>query len=180
MVCDLKNKLGDCFSTRKKCKVEDYKTCKYYLREHPVDKKLFKLRFYKALKKALYKRDLFKEHPLLLDKVHPDYSLSIYENVNDILKVVDNLKISIKEKRKLTKEDLEGNILKNITSNLYDTKEVKIVQRHNQGNSIIVIEDNGKYICNIKSPLDKFFNKLKKTNKKDKYLESQIKEKVKI
>jgi hypothetical protein len=97
--------------------------------------------------------------------------------------VIDSItpvEIVKKKRRELTKEDLEGNILKNIATNLYTFIPIKILQQDIKQNSIVIAENGEKFFCRVKTPLDKFFTKLSKSNRKDIYLNEQVVDKVKI
>lgn len=180
MSCEFKDESQTCFQTKKQCLRKTYKTCKYYLRQKPEDQELYNLRFRKALKKALEKRDIYEEYKHLLEKALVNPELSIFDNVQKVLFEIKTPVIKKKARRQITQEDLNGDILKNIASRIYEVTKVKILQKDEQKNTIIIEENEEKYVCEIKPDLNTFFQDLKKARKKDEYMEKQIINKVKI
>jgi hypothetical protein len=179
MKCEFQNE-EQCVFTKKKCKTIKYTLCKYYKRQHPSDKKIFNTRFKKALTEAVKKRDIYNKYLNLINTIQPDYKLSIYRNVKNFIENIETPEVVKKESRPLTKEDLEGNILMNIASNLYRNIPLKILGKCEQNNYLIISEKGTRYLCQIKKPLKEFITKLKRLKKKAEYLKSQTLSRVKI
>lgn len=180
-MCIFKNELQICFQTKKECDLESNKKCKYYLKQIPEDKEIYKTKLKKALKKALEKRDIYNSYKHLAeDNQIIDFNKTIYENIKGILEHIQNYTIIKKELRKLAEKDLEGDILKNITSNLYNQIPIEIIQKFNKTNSVIILENDQKYKCELKVDITDFLDKLKRARKKDVFFEKMIKTKIKI
>jgi hypothetical protein len=173
MSCEFLKEKGECHFSNKECSKKEPKHCTYYKRQYPKNEEIFNKRFKKALTKALEKRDIYKESGLIVNSYVPDTKLSIFENIKRCLSKLDKPIIPKKVSRNLTKEDLKGNILKNITSNLFDEIPLKIVRKYDLSNSILVEEQAKQYIYCIKDPLDSFFSRLKKLKNKEEYLKEQ-------
>ena len=162
-----------CVFSKDNCSLLQYEKCKFYKRQFPETKDLYNKRFKKALKKALLKRDIYNRHKRIIENSFPDYTISIYQNVNNIISKIEPLDIIKKEPRDLTEKDLQGNILKNIASNLYNYTNIRILSKNEEKNQIVVVENGVRYIRNMDIPIADFINKFKKTRKKadilDKY-----------
>jgi len=179
MICEFKDESLRCFQTKSRCLREDFKACKYYLRQKPLDESLFKVRFKKALTKALNKRDLFEQYEYLANQP-VDTGLTIFENVQLVLEKIETPTLIRSKRRQLTEEDLQGNILQNITSNLYEDVEVRIIQKDPDKNTLIISEGSEKYLCRISLPLKAFFEVFLKADNQVQFLDSQIVERSKI
>ena len=182
MLCDLKNKDGWCCIGKKECDIlsDNIEGCPYYIRQHPKDKKVFENKVKKALSRALLKRDVYKNQDIkgILEGV--DFTQSIFNTVQNILKDLKKPQLVIRERRKPTGDDLTGNVLKNLTQNLYSDMNIEILQRRDKVNSIIIKMDEDKYLCKIKVDLDTFFKTLKTRKDQAKYYKSQIVERTKL
>jgi len=181
MECIFRKENGTCFQTKKECLVENNLVCKYYLRQKPKSQEKYKKLYKKALKKALEKRDIYKNYNHLLEDSHIiNFDKTIYENVKEIIDNIKPYTVIKKEIRKLTDEDLEGDILKNIANNLYNQVPIEIIQKFDKKKTIIIKENDQKYCCELGIAVDSFIEKLKRAKKKDAFIERCITSKIKL
>jgi hypothetical protein len=179
MACEFINK-GKCFISKKECETPvKIVNCKFYNRQYPSEAEYLP-KFKKALEKALRKRDIFNEYNYLLNTSQPDMSKSIYDNIKTILDKIEAVNIVVKEKRNLTTEDLEGNILKNIATKLYNVFSLKVLQKIESKNELVVEENGVKKVYKVKSPVKEVISKLKTEKDNGVYLRNQISKAIKI
>ena len=182
-LCEFRDDEGFCFQAKKDCKCQEknqIEKCKYYLRQYPKNQANYDARFKKALKKALEKRDFYGRYKDVLEISTPDYNISIWENIRKIMDKFDKISLKIKDKRKVQKEDLTGDILTNLAMNLYEIKDVQILEKYDESNSIKINENGHKYLCRIQDPLTTFFKKIKENKNPEEYIKRNIKEKIAI
>ena len=64
MICEFKDESQRCFQTKTFCRRYSFVRCKYYARQKPKDENLYRLKFRRALVKALKRRDIMAiEYP---------------------------------------------------------------------------------------------------------------------
>jgi len=98
-VCEFNKNL--CVFTKKKCDSPNFKKCKYYLRQHPVDQDTFSLKVFKTLKNSISKRDIFDELKIDYSTIKINFEKSVYENVKNIVDTIKFPIITIKERKKI-------------------------------------------------------------------------------
>lgn len=176
MRCDLIDKRGICRQAKKLCTVhpDNHKKCNYHIRQHPVDTQVYDRKFKKAFFKALTTRNLNKKDLSIPESYITNYTLSIFQNVKNCMDKLERPEVLFQERRSLTKKELKGNILQSLTSKLYIDVNVRIMERLDKRNSIIVINNGVKYLCKIKDNLSSFFEGLNKSSNKGKYYKSQV------
>jgi hypothetical protein len=182
MECPSLKKDGTCHLNKKDCTIPEDKvtSCNFYIRQHPTDPKVFDNKFNKALSKALKKRDFYKEIDMIKGMYKLDYSKSIFDNVQGCLKGLKKPSMKVKERRSVGTGDIKGNILRNITSNLYEETHVEILEKQDNNNSLLVEKEGVRYRYTMKDPIDEIIKRVTGPKADAKYFQSQIVETVKL
>jgi len=173
--CKFSNENHRCYFKKDECREVDFTLCKYYKKQHPIDREVYQKRFVKALQSALEKRNIFPENPIDYNILSIDYDLSIYENVKSVIDSLPKIVFKKKVKRKINKKDLEGDILKNITNNLYDVFSINLSKIDWKNNRVILKENNKDVVYQVLIEIRLFIDTLLKARNKQKIIEKHCK-----
>jgi len=178
-----KNETGTCHFTKEPCdreRLKEFLSCSLFQKQHPSSMEELFQKVKRSILKRLPKVDLFSEvkdisDEYILERI--DRSESVFDNVREILdSLVNPIVFTIRERKPIDPKAVlrSQNVTANIIERLYEEREVKVIEKFPNKNSLKVLIDNEPFIVQCKKDVSFVLTELKKKRKPGKFFQESV------